>query len=140
MVGMNPLGNRPATASSLNPTWLKITGKDRWVPTNAEIFSCDWADLEDQIDSDVGYYNVVYSYVVAGERYVGKFTDFGFQRESYFRRGDTFIVRYDPNRPSRSYYPDLRFRYRFHLICAGIGAGLALLVGMLVLVRSAIQR
>lgn len=140
MVWMNPLGKGPATASSLNPTWLRLTGKDRWVPTEAEIFSCDWADLEDQIDSEVGYYRVVYSYVVADERYVGKFTDFGLQKESYFRRGDTFIVRYNPNRPSRSYYPELRSRYKFHLICAGVGAGAALLVGVLALVRYVIHK
>jgi hypothetical protein len=136
---MKPSINGPATASLLNPTWLKITGRDRWLPTRAEIFSCDWTDLEDQTDSEVGYYHVVYSYVVAEERYLGKFADYGFQSESYFRRGDTFTVLYDPSRPSRSYYPELRTRYKFHLICFAIGAGLALLVGAAALCRAAIH-
>jgi len=60
-----------------------------------------------------------------GRNLTGEFVDFGLQDEEYFHRGDTLQIRYDPKYPSKFYYPDLRTRTRFHLICFAIGAGLA---------------
>ena len=80
----------PATSSSLSKTWLRITGKDSWELTDATVFSCDWADLPDQIDSLVGHYHVVYSYQVDGTFYTGRFADYGMQNEEYFKRNDVF--------------------------------------------------
>jgi hypothetical protein len=109
-------------ASSLNKTWLRITGKDAWKSTEATVFSCDWTDLPNQIDTPVDYYHVVYSYQVDGTFYTGRFADYGLQDEEYFKRNDLFQVRYNPQNPSQSYYPDLRTRYNFMLICWAIGA------------------
>ncbi len=118
----------PVTASRLNLTWLRITGKDKWLLTTAVVYSYEWADLEDQVDSEVGFHNVVYSYRVGDERYVGKFAYYGYQAESYLHRGDTFTIRYNPSHPERSYYPELRTRHKFVLIAFAIGAIAALIV------------
>jgi hypothetical protein len=58
---MEPNQKSPGTASSLNETWLRVTGKDKWMPTIATVFSCEWRGLSNQIDSQVGFYDVVYS-------------------------------------------------------------------------------
>ena len=117
----------PATASALNFAWLRITGKDNWVPTTATIYSCDYTDLPNQINSEVGHYHVTYTYEVGGELYTGHFVDFGRQDENYFKRNDTLMVRYNPHDAGHSYYPALRTRTNFRLICAAIGAALGLL-------------
>jgi len=46
----------------------------------------------------------------------------GCQDEEYLKRDDVFQVRYDPQKPAKSYYPELRTRHNFMLICFGIGA------------------
>jgi hypothetical protein len=125
---MNTVGSGPATASRLNKTWLRITGKDLWLPAEATVFSCDWADLPDQVDSEVGHYHVVYSYQVDGAFYTGRLADYGMQDEEYFKRNDVFQVRYNPRKPAQSYYPDLRTRTNFVLICCAIGAAAAVVV------------
>jgi hypothetical protein len=122
------IGNGPVTASRLSTTWLRLTGKDRWLPATATVHTCEWSDLPDQVNSEVGHYHVVYSYVADGERYTGKFADYGNQHESHLDPGDTFTIRFNPRHPSRSYYPDRRTRHAFVLICLLIGAGLAFLV------------
>ena len=67
-------------------------------------------------DSSVGHYWVVISYTVNGEIYSGRFIDFGLQAEEYFHRGDTLTIRYNPQRPSKFYYPELRTQRRLNLI------------------------
>jgi hypothetical protein len=125
---MNRMRSGPATSSSLSKTWLRITGKDSWEPTDATVFSCDWADLPDQIDSPVGHYHVVYSYQVDGTFDTGPVRRNGMQNEEYFKRNDVFQVRYNPRKAAQSYYPDLRTRHNFILICCAIGAAAAVVV------------
>jgi outer membrane usher protein FimD/PapC len=125
---MNTVRSGPATSSSLNKAWLSITGKDTWKPTDATVFSCDWTDLPDQIDGSVGHYHVVYSYQVDGTFYTGQFADYGMQDEEYFKRNDVFQVRYNPRKPTQSYYPGLRTRHNFVLICCAVGAVAAVVV------------
>ncbi len=100
---MNTTRSNPATSSPLNEAWLRITGKDSWKSTGATVFSCDWTDLPDQIDSPVGHYHVVYTYEVDGTIYTGRFADYGMQDEEYFKRNDVFQVRYNPQKPAESY-------------------------------------
>jgi len=71
---------------------------------------------------------VAYSYSVSGEFYSGKFSDYSLRDEPYFHRGDTFEIRYNPKKPSKSYYPELRTRTGFVWICVGIGVALAIAV------------
>src|ERR1039458_10278000 len=103
---MNTMRSGPATSSHLNKTWLMIMGKDSWKATGATVFSCDWTDLSNQIDSRVGHYHVVYSYQVDGTFYTGRFADYGMQDEEYFKPNDVFQVRYNPGKPAQSRYPD----------------------------------
>jgi hypothetical protein len=110
----------------VSATWLRITGKDRWVPTQAIVYSCDYTGLPNQINPEVGHHHVTYSYAVADEVYTGRFVDYGKEDEEYFKPGDTFEVRYDPRHPSKSYYPDLRTQTSFRLICFAIGAVLGI--------------
>ena len=123
-----PKETGPATASPLNATWLRLTGRDKWLPTMARVYSSEYADLPEQANSSVGYYTVVYSYSAGGELYTGKFVDFGRADESYFKRDDTVEIRYDRDHPAKSYYPELRTQTNFRLVCAGIGAGIAVIV------------
>ena len=92
------------------------------------MFSCDWTDLPNQIDSEVGHYHVVYTYRVNGTIYTGRFADYGMQDEEYLKRDDVFQIKYDPRKLSRSYYPDLRTRTNFILICSAVGAVLGAIV------------
>ena len=123
---MNP--RSPFTASSLSQTWLHITGRDGWILTAATIFSREWTSLRGQIDSSTGHYHVVFTYWVDGEIYTGRFVDFALGDEEYFHKGDTIEIRYDPKHPSRCYYPGLRTRLRFNLVCCAIGAAAAIIV------------
>jgi len=125
---MNTVGAGPATASPLDTTWLRITCKDSWQSSEAPVFSCDWTDLPDQVDSEVGHYHVVYSYQVNGVLYTGRFADYGMRDEEYFKRNDVFQVRYNPRKPAQSFYPDLRTRTNFVLICLAIGAAAGVVV------------
>jgi hypothetical protein len=83
---------KPVTASPLNAAWLRITGKDDWEPTTATIYSCEYTDLPDQINGEVGHFHVTYSYAAGSELYTGRFVDFGRQDEEYFKRDDTVVV------------------------------------------------
>jgi hypothetical protein len=50
------------------------------------------------------------------------------QDEEYFKRNDVFQVPYNPQKPEKSYYPELRTRHNFMLICCAIGAAAAVVV------------
>jgi hypothetical protein len=84
--------------------------------------------LRGQIDSLTGHYHVVFTYRVDGEIYTGRYVDFALRDEEYFNKGDTIEIRYDPKHPSKCYYPGLRTRLRFNLICCAIGVGAAIVV------------
>jgi Protein of unknown function (DUF3592) len=126
--GMRGDSPGPATASRLNATWLRMTGKDTWVPVAAKVYSCEYVDLPNTINSEIGDYHVTYSYEVDGQYYIGRFIDFGRMDEDYFRRDDTVEVRYNPQNPSKSCYPDLRTQTNFRLICFAVGGGVGLVV------------
>ena len=125
MSAPNELG--PAAASRIKAAWLRITGRDKWLPAVARVYSCEYADLPEQINSPVGHYTVVYSYSAGGERYVGKFVDFGRAVESYFKRDDAVEIRYNPRHPAKSYYPQRRTQAKLHLVSLGVGIVLALI-------------
>jgi hypothetical protein len=113
----------PATGSRLSQVWLRVTGKDRWLTTQATVYSVGWRSLPDEQDSPVGYYDVVFSYRVNDEIYSGKFSDYGMEAEDYLHRNDQIPIRYNPAHPERNYYPDLRTSTSYTLLCAAIGAG-----------------
>ena len=116
-----------AKASTLSSTWLRITGKDKWTPTVATVFSYAFTQGYRQVGA-VGYHVVVYSYSVEGARYSGNFSDYGRQDDEYLKPNDTFPIKYNPRHPSRSYYPDLRTRRQAAVINFAIGFALGALV------------
>jgi len=64
----------------------------------------------------------------------GSFFDYGLETEEYSKPGDSLEIKYDPDNPAKSYYPERRTARKMTLICMAIGAGLALLVMILALV------
>jgi hypothetical protein len=115
-----------------------MTGRDRWTTAQAIVDSRDWTSA-DGSDHSVGRWHVVYEYTVAGERYIGKFTDFQSGDEEYLGPGDRFEIRFNPRRPTQSYYPELRTQTYFLAVCIGIAIVLAVLMILITIgnVRSA---
>ena len=128
----------PATSSPLNRTWLRLTGRDRWTAVQAIVSSRDWTSAEGSGDS-VGHWHVAYEYTVAGKRYIGKFVDFKSGDEEYLRPGDRFEIRFNPRKPSQSYYPEIHTQIYFLVVFIGMGIVLAVLMFLITIgnVRSA---
>lgn len=115
-----------------------MTGRDRWTTVQAVVDSRNWTSA-DGSDPSVGRWHVEYEYTVAGERYVGKFVDFQSGDEEYLRPGDRFEIRFNPRRPSQSYYPELSTQTYFLAVCIGMAIVLAVLMLLITIgnVRSA---
>ncbi|MGC2638647.1 MAG: DUF3592 domain-containing protein [Acidobacteriaceae bacterium] len=116
----------PATASPLNRTWLRITRRDRWVPALATVDSREWTAKAGS--DDAGRWQVAYTYQVDGERYVGRFVDFASGEEEYLRPGQSVAIRYNPRKPSQSYYPERQTQTPFVVLCIVTGVILAILM------------
>jgi hypothetical protein len=73
-----------------------ITGKDKWIETEASTTNCSWQD-----DDETGWggsYFVTYVYQANGEYYQGHFhTSHAFDRDT------KLFVRYKPSNPKRKY-------------------------------------
>lgn len=95
---------------------------------SATVESCDFRTNASFPSATVGYYDVVYSYKIDDERFIGRFSDFGAADDDYFHRGETIEIRYDPKTRQRSYYPLLRTQTNYRLICAATGAVLGVVV------------
>lgn len=127
----------PRTSSPLNRTWLRITGRDRWTPLQATIDSREWISEAGSADS-VGHWQVVYEYTVQGRRYVGQFADFAPEDQDYLRPGGRFEIRYNPRKPSQSYYPQVRTQTYFLIVCVVLG--ILFVVLMLIVAVGAFSR
>jgi Protein of unknown function (DUF3592) len=123
---MNTIKSEPASPSRWNKVWQMMTGKESWKLTEATVFSCEWADLPNQIDNLIGHYHLTYSYKVDGSLYTGHFEDYGMQDEEHFKRNDVFQVRYNPRKPEKSYYLGSRTRNSVALIWLVIAAAVIL--------------
>lgn len=100
-----------------------MIGKDRWPSATATVFSTEW--LCKPLHSD-GHRHVTYDYSVDGQRYSGEFFDYCLEADDYLKPGQTFEVKFNPRKPSRSYFPDLRSGPS--LLWAAAGGGLAVLM------------
>ena len=106
-----------------------MTSRADWQSTTANVYSVEWIEPN---RNDFGHYNVVYSYRVNAEMYIGEFADYGSADESYLKRDDSIQIRYDPANPKRSFYPEARGATKRRLFFAGLGLGLALIVMLIV--------
>jgi hypothetical protein len=123
---MKTIRSEPATRSRWNKAWLIMTAKESWKLTEATVFSCEWADLPNQIDNLIGHYHLTYGYKVDGILYKGHFEDYGMQDTEHFKRNDVVQVRYNPRKPERSYYSGSRTRNSVSLIWLVIAAAVTL--------------
>jgi hypothetical protein len=117
----------PLTAAPLNRAWLRITGRDRWLPASAMLVSREWTSSNTSDDS-VGHWHVKYEYVAEGKRYAGRFVDFASNNDDYPRPGAAIEVRYNPRRPRKSYYPAQQTQMGFVVLCAVFGIIMAVLM------------
>jgi hypothetical protein len=101
---------------------------DRWVLAKARVYTCEWTAIEEARNDEIGHFHVTYSYRVGEELYTGKFIDYASGDEPPYKRDETIEIRYNPAKPSKSYYPDCRTRTNFVLICLAIGAAAGVLV------------
>jgi hypothetical protein len=101
------------------------TPKEQWPIAEALVFSVDWVE---PTRNDFGHYTLVYSYRVDNERFTGEFRDYTEERDNYLHRDDVISIRYCPEHPSRSFYPETKSVADKRLLFLGIGAGLAVIV------------
>ena len=92
--------NKALTATKLSPLWLRLTGRDEWIATQAFVFSSEYVPYQ---RNALAHYHVVYCFEVNEERYIGKFDDFA--KLERFRSGDSIGLRYKSSNPNCSYYP-----------------------------------
>ncbi len=75
--------------------------KDGWYPAKGLVYSVDWIDPSRY---DYGHYDVVYSYRVADEEYIGQFSDYTSADADCLHKGDTIDILYNPAKPKKSFY------------------------------------
>jgi hypothetical protein len=108
------------------------TPKELWGTAEALVYSVDRYDPTGSSADDYPHYTVVYSYRAGEERYTGKFDDYRDGSDSYFHAGDSVSIRYCPERPERSFYPEAKSATNRRLLAFGVGAGLAVIVMLIV--------
>lgn len=121
----------PATSSPLNTMWLRLRGRNRWLPATATLDTREWvADQgsDKSSPSPLGHWHVEYSYTVAGERFTGRFADFASEDDEYLKPGQHFEIRYNPRKPAQSYYPKLQTQLPFLVLFVAMGVVLAALL------------
>jgi len=105
------------------------TPKEQWQITDALVYSADWIDPS---RNDWGHYLVVYSYRVGEDRFTGDCKHYGKDSDSYLHPDDVISIRYSPERPAQSYYPDAKKRLNKAIFFLGIAAGVALIVLLII--------
>lgn len=110
----------PATSFPLNRTWLRLRGRDKWLPVTATMECREWITRAEPAENDpsrAGHWRVAYFYEVDGKRYLGRYTDFASEDDPYPWPGEALQVRYNPRQPSESYYPLQRTQAPFVALC-----------------------
>jgi len=109
-----------------------MTPKELWQTAEALVYSVERFDPDGRGEEDYGHYTVVYSYRVGEDRHTGEFNDYCDATDSYFHRDDTISVKYCPEHPEKSFYPDAESAKNKRLIAIGFGACLAVIVMLIV--------
>jgi hypothetical protein len=102
-----------------------MSSKEDWPSTEAVVYSVGWFDPS---RNDFGHYKVVYSYRVGEERYIGEFRDYINRPREYLHPNDTISIRYNPEVPSKSFYPLAHSATNRRLFSFAIAVGLATIV------------
>jgi hypothetical protein len=77
--------------------------KQDWQLTTANVYSVEWIEPS---RNDWGHYEVTYSYRAGDEYYTGHVSDYSFASTTFLKRNDSIEIRYNPQNPRKSYYPD----------------------------------
>lgn len=112
------------------------TPKDQWRTVEALVYSVEWIDPS---RNDYGHYKVVYSYKVGEERYVGEFRDYTAGKDGYLHPNDTISIQYNPENPTRSFYPLVHSATKRRLNAAGIGCAVAIVYLLILLLSGAFR-
>jgi hypothetical protein len=101
-----------------------MPSNDDWPTTKGLVFSVEWFE-----GGRYSYpnYEVVYSYEVDDTSYSGRFRDYIGMSDDYFHRDDTIEIRYNPQKPGKSYYPLAHSDRSRRLFAFGIGAAAGLI-------------
>jgi hypothetical protein len=105
------------------------TPKEQWQITDALVFSAEWVTPS---RNDWGHYMVVYSYRVGEDRYTGDYNHYCKETESYLHSDDRVSIRYCPEHPAKSYYPDAKKRISKLMLVLSFDAGIALIVLLII--------
>lgn len=114
----------PATAiqDRLSDAIYKWRGIGNWPEAQATVSGCVWTP--DAEMPRCGHYQVSFSYRTNEEVRAGTLGINGVVGTPPYSRGDTFILRYNPRRPSRYYYTNVLSRSeRIALIVGAVGIG-----------------
>src|ERR1700751_3649015 len=114
----------PATAiqDRLSDAIYKWRGIGNWPEAEATVSGCVWTP--DAEMPGCGDYQVSFSYRTNEEIRTGTLGINGVAETPPYSRGDTFILRYNPKRPSRYYYANVLSRSeRIALIVGAVGIG-----------------
>jgi hypothetical protein len=105
------------------------TPKEQWQVTDALVYSVEWIEPS---RNDWGHYNIIYSYRVGEERFTGESRDYSSEQATPLHRDDDIAIRYCPEHPQKSYYPEAKSVIDKRLLFFGIGAGAALIAMLIV--------
>jgi hypothetical protein len=112
------------TLDKLSDAVYKWRGIAQWPETEATVLGYEWSP-DPEICGE-GRYLVLFSYRAGGKVQAGKLRISGKESEIPYQRGDTFILRFNPKRPSRYYYENVLSNVeRAALIVAAFAVGAA---------------
>jgi hypothetical protein len=109
---------------------MRIAKQGSWQSREATIYSAEWIDPQGE---QRGCWQITYSYRVGDEYYSGEFTDWSSADISSYRKNETLSIEYSIEYPSLSRVPGITSLWDLMKIPVLIGAGLALVVMMIVL-------
>ena len=102
---------------------LKLRGAEKWPETEGTVYSCTW-ESDAGTDAPGGVTRLVYTYRSGDDLLTGESVWEDPKGLDKYRPGDVIIIRVDPKRTARSYFPekqDLDAPFLFALI-AGVAA------------------
>jgi Protein of unknown function (DUF3592) len=106
--------------------WLKLLKAQLWPEVDATVYSCKW----EPGDGETGAVTTItYSYRVNNVLEVGRSSWSDPKGADTFHRGQQIVIRYDPKKPKRSYFPEKQDLDAPFIMAAVLVATLLLAVG-----------
>ncbi len=96
------------------------TARGHWLTAEGLVVSVEWHDTE---GSEFCHYAVAYSYRVGDDQHSGLCRDYIEQQETYLQPNDIISIRYCPEQPATSYYPEAATALNQTLLHCSFGVG-----------------